>query len=709
MAIRNQGWAFVSSSVGSTSPGGADTNIQFNNNGSFQGTAKLITDGSGSLSASVNISASSFYGDGSNLTGLTASAVNVADGPETAIQFRVDTPVTGEITGSFNLMFLTASNILKVKGAVSSSGDGRFGALDLDSQANVLTKTTLGSTVVNSSLTSVGTLTSLTSSNGVKADGTGIVTNNLSRSAGDLLIKQPFGSNALKVRNHSGAIPLQVSSSGLTTISNLTSSNTINAKGLQIDTNGTIGTAGDTDLLSLGSAQLTVRGVVSGSGLLKGSGIQVGTNGLIGTVSDVNLLSLQNNKLVVAGVVSSSQGITGSHFLTDGIASASHFVGNGAGLSNISAQTAVTASTANRNYELAFTEYPGTDVKLGGSTGLFFNPAGNNGANGFSGSLTISASHAGKPMSRVVLGSDNDAQFYYKDDGGDLVLAIATSNAGIDISCSNDGGIVFQGGDSAGTIVQGNGSFFVQNAAEQTKFSVAGTTGKVTATDISSSVHVSASAYYMLPTSGSLAGPASYIGLNSRNKLVVVAGDGTGGAASTVNVTSSTANLSYELAFTEYLSNTVRLGGNSGLSFNPAGNAGANGFSGSLTISASHAGFQMSRLLLGSKNDGQLFYQKDGSDLVMGLSTPNAAIDISSSNDGGIALQGGDSAGTIVQGNGQFLVQDAGENTKFSVAGTTGLVTATDISSSVPCIRLGLLYAPDHRNNCWSFQLSWFR
>jgi hypothetical protein len=26
-----------------------------------------------------------------------------------------------------------------------------------------------------------------------------------------------------------------------------------------------------------------------------------------------------------------------------------------------------------------------------------------------------------------------------------------------------------------------------------------------------------------------------------------------------------------------------------------------------------------------------------------------------------------------------------------------------------PCLRLGLLYAPDHRNNCWSFQLSWFR
>ena len=60
----------------------------------------------GNVSASINLSASSFYGDGSNITGLTASAVNVADGPEQAIQFRVDTPVSGEISGSSALMFL---------------------------------------------------------------------------------------------------------------------------------------------------------------------------------------------------------------------------------------------------------------------------------------------------------------------------------------------------------------------------------------------------------------------------------------------------------------------------------------------------------------------------------------------------------------------------------------------------------------------------
>jgi hypothetical protein len=95
------GWVYGPGG-GTTSPGGADKDIQFNNNGSFSGSALLTTDGSGSLSASVHVSASTYYGDGSNLTGITASAVNVADGPEYSIQFRRDAPVTGEISGSVN-------------------------------------------------------------------------------------------------------------------------------------------------------------------------------------------------------------------------------------------------------------------------------------------------------------------------------------------------------------------------------------------------------------------------------------------------------------------------------------------------------------------------------------------------------------------------------------------------------------------------------
>jgi len=121
------GWAFVGTgSGGTTTPGGSDTNIQFNNNGSFKGSALLTTDGSGSLSASTHVSASTYYGDGSNLTGVTASAVQVADGPEYSLQFRYDTPVSGDLSGSSDLLWDTGTKDLLVSGNVRLHEDYEF-------------------------------------------------------------------------------------------------------------------------------------------------------------------------------------------------------------------------------------------------------------------------------------------------------------------------------------------------------------------------------------------------------------------------------------------------------------------------------------------------------------------------------------------------------------------------------------------------------
>ena len=123
-------WVFGPGGGSTTTPGGADKDIQFNNNGSLSGSNLLTTDGSGSLSASVHVSASTFYGDGSNLTGLTASAVNVADGPEFSFQFRRDIPVTGEISGSGNfsvspdLTKLSVTGTLIVSGAAAANIEG---------------------------------------------------------------------------------------------------------------------------------------------------------------------------------------------------------------------------------------------------------------------------------------------------------------------------------------------------------------------------------------------------------------------------------------------------------------------------------------------------------------------------------------------------------------------------------------------------------
>tara|TARA_R110002110_G_scaffold10971_1_gene53550 strand:+ start:1709 stop:3484 length:1776 start_codon:yes stop_codon:yes gene_type:complete len=76
---------------------------------------------SGSVSASVNVSASAFYGNGSNLTGVTASAVEVADGPVGSLQFRVNTPVSGEISGSSKVLYDTTNNNLTVAGGLIHS------------------------------------------------------------------------------------------------------------------------------------------------------------------------------------------------------------------------------------------------------------------------------------------------------------------------------------------------------------------------------------------------------------------------------------------------------------------------------------------------------------------------------------------------------------------------------------------------------------
>ncbi len=76
-----------------------------------------------SITSTSLISASLYYGDGRYLTNLTASAVEVADGPEFSLQFRYDSPIGREISGSSNLTFITSSNTLSVTGDVSASAN----------------------------------------------------------------------------------------------------------------------------------------------------------------------------------------------------------------------------------------------------------------------------------------------------------------------------------------------------------------------------------------------------------------------------------------------------------------------------------------------------------------------------------------------------------------------------------------------------------
>jgi hypothetical protein len=75
------------------------------------------------LTCSSFMSASLYFGDGRHLTNVTASAVEVADGPEYSLQFRYDSPIGREISGSSNLLFITSSNTLAVTGDISASAN----------------------------------------------------------------------------------------------------------------------------------------------------------------------------------------------------------------------------------------------------------------------------------------------------------------------------------------------------------------------------------------------------------------------------------------------------------------------------------------------------------------------------------------------------------------------------------------------------------
>ena len=100
----------------------------------------------------------------------------------------------------------------------------------------------------------------------------------------------------------------------------------LDGRGLRIDTGGVIGTAGDTDLLTLNNGSLVIAGgaqvstglsatggnigaaggAVSGSTGLAGRGLTLDTNGVIGTAGDADLLTLANGVLQIAGELSSS-------------------------------------------------------------------------------------------------------------------------------------------------------------------------------------------------------------------------------------------------------------------------------------------------------------------------------------------------------------------------------------------------------------------
>ena len=369
----------------------------------------------------------------------------------TVTSFGQDGVLSGSGAGKFGSLHVNSSEIISSAGAVANvtsidgSGDLTMGTITMtgfsvDADGDTALKSLAvddGSTIGPDSVTDLITLA---------ADGDITIKDG----AYDFDIAAHDGSNGLKL----GGVLVTSTAAELNLVDGITAGTVAASKAVIVDSNKDISgfrNVTATGYFEIGSAQLTEAEMEQIDGITAGTA----------AASKAVVLDAQKD-------------ITGINNIT-----ASYFKGDGSALTNVDAVTKVTSSAGNLGYELAFTEYLGNDVELGGNAGLTFNPAGAPAGNGFSGSLFVSASDAGVQMSRLVLGSKDDGVLKYQKDGSDLVFGMFTANAGIDISASNGGGVVLAGGDSAGTIVKGDGMFFVQKADETTVASINGSSGVI--------------------------------------------------------------------------------------------------------------------------------------------------------------------------------------------------------------------------------------
>ena len=112
-----------------TNVNGDANNITCETNLTFDGDTLNVV---GDISASIGISASMYYGDGSNLTNISADNV-AAQGPVHSIQFH--DPVDNDFTGSANLLF-SGSN-LNLTGNFNMFGTGTIQGDIVPSEADI--------------------------------------------------------------------------------------------------------------------------------------------------------------------------------------------------------------------------------------------------------------------------------------------------------------------------------------------------------------------------------------------------------------------------------------------------------------------------------------------------------------------------------------------------------------------------------------------
>ena len=464
---------------GGGTPGGANGDIQFNSSGSFSGSALLTTDGAGSLSASANISASAFYGDGSNLTNVTASAVQVADGPQYSLQFRFDSPVSGDLSGSSDLLWDPATSDVLISGNVRLE-DGKEFYGDLE-----------GAILFSAKVDEVG---GIGKGKVVYIKGLSGTTPTIGLAACDDPAKMPaFGLCAFSASNNANTQVATFGSLDGLNLNNISPGHSFSEGDILYVNTGSGGTAGTfTNVKPTGSSNLVQNiGKVVRNGASSNAQIKVGG----------------------AGRANDTPNLDKGHI----------FVGNDTD-QTIQDNTIFVSSSANlvgiNNTNPDHTLTVGGDISASANvsaSAFYFGPGGRQVISDTGTDMSILASTTG---------------MFISADGGNLRLQnnVAISTAGVISSSQNISGSGLYAVDAFVSSIPAN------------RVLVSTTNGKVTSHSpftfssdalsvpaITASAGISSSLLILAPRLGSLAGTSSYLGLNANNEVITVTSSGGGG------------------------------------------------------------------------------------------------------------------------------------------------------------------------------------
>ena len=349
--------SFWTTQTGSSSPSQRMTINNSGNVGIGTTTIPHTLTVAGTVSASLAVSALSFTGDGSGLTGVTGEWDGSHTGNATIIGtlsasngFRgldlvLDAGGTGRIgvTGDTDLMTLTANQVA-VAGTLSSSlgvtgsaaafyssmGAGGQKTITLQngivsgSGVSTLHRLDADRIAVDTGDVETLTVTTLIGGSPLSISASAITFSGSVDFSGSSTISASAGTfSALTSSALSGGSPLTLYGDDVTIVANSTtaanfterhvsSSLNISASGFYGDGSGLTGVTGEWDGSHTGDA--TIIGTLSASNGFRGLDLvlDAGGTGRIGVTGDTDLMTLTANQVAVAGTLSSSLGVTGS-------------------------------------------------------------------------------------------------------------------------------------------------------------------------------------------------------------------------------------------------------------------------------------------------------------------------------------------------------------------------------------------------------------